>query len=205
MRRELAQKSSIALSSLLVSVSCLLIVILIVFKLPEASTGDREMGFYPTIKSRKVSQNAISLGKFGEMMVEMLPQDLAFTVFVPSEEAFNRDLHLLVNDSLVPEKFDDTYATISRILSFSAVPRALSSVNVPFGEHVSYDSLSGFPLYISKDIDGTLVVNRVRSEVVDVKKKEILIHVMDGVIMDADFEESVLLDNTEDSEEDSLQ
>ncbi|KAI4299443.1 hypothetical protein L6164_032904 [Bauhinia variegata] len=197
MRRELVLKNPITLVSMLVSVSCLLIVILTIFKLPEVSSRKGEMGFYPTVKSRKFSQNVMNLGKFGEMMVEMLPQDLAFTVFVPSEEAFNRDLHLWVNNSLVPEKFNDTYAIISRILGFSAVPRTISSVNVPFGDHVSYDSLSGFPLYISKDIDGMLVANRIRSKIVDVRKMEILIHVMDGVIMDADFEESVQPDDTE--------
>lgn len=137
------------------------------------------------------------LGKFGKMMVEMLPQDLAFTVFVPSEEAFKRDLLLSVNDSLRPEKFNDTYAIITRILGFSAVPRSLSSVDVPFHELVSYDSLSGFSLHIAKDLDGMLVVNRIRSEIVDVRKRKIVMHIMEGVIMDADFEQSVVSDDSE--------
>ena len=154
------------------------------------------MGFYPEIRSRKIPKN-VNLGKFGEMMVEMLPQDLAFTVFVPSEEAFRRDLRLSVTDGLKPDKFNDTYAIITRILGFSAVPRAISSVNVPVGELVNYDSLSGYKLYVSKDIDEMLVVNRIRSEIVDVKRREVVIHVMDGVIMDADFEQSVLSDDTE--------
>jgi hypothetical protein len=38
----------------------------------------------------------------------MLPQDLAFTVFVPSQRAFERDLRLRVKDSLVGEKMNDT-------------------------------------------------------------------------------------------------
>lgn len=189
-------KHSIALVSMMVSVCTLLIVIVTVLKLPEASTKTSEMGFYPTIiRSRKVSLQDVKLCKFGEMMVEMLPQDLAFTVFVPSEEAMNRDLRLRVDDNLKPDKFNDTYAILTRILGFSAVPRALSSVNVRCGELVSYDSISGFPLYISKDIDGMLVVNRIRSQVVDVRKREIVVHVMDGVIMDADFEQSVLSDD----------
>ncbi|KAJ1426390.1 FAS1 domain [Sesbania bispinosa] len=197
MRRRQILKHSIALVSILVSICCLLIVIVTFFKLPEAQTKSEEMGFYPTIRSRKVFLQDVRLGKFGEMMVDMLPQDLAFTVFVPSEEAFKRDLHLWVNESLKPEKFNDTYAIVTRILGFSAVPRALSSVNLPSGELVSYDSLSGFPLYISKDIDGMVVVNRIRSEIVDVRKREIVVHVMDGVIMDADFEQSVQSDDTE--------
>lgn len=190
-------KHSIALVTILVSVCSLFIVIVTIFKLPEAQTKNSEMGFYPIIRSRKVSNQDVKLCKFGEMMIEMLPQDLAFTVFVPSEEAFKRDLHLGVNDSLRPDKFNDTYAIVTRVLGFSAVPRSLPSANLRLGELVSYDSLSGFPLYISKDIDGMLVVNRIRSEIVDVRKKEIVVHVMDGVIMDADFEQSVLSDETE--------
>uniref|UniRef100_I1JI61 FAS1 domain-containing protein n=1 Tax=Glycine max TaxID=3847 RepID=I1JI61_SOYBN len=121
------------------------------------------------------------------MMLDMLPQDLAFTVLVPSEDAFKRDLRLSVNDSFKPDKFNDTYAIVSRILGFSAVPGTLSLANVQLGELVNYDSSSGFPLYFSKDINGMLV-------------KEILVHVMDGVIMDAEFEESILAED--DTEED---
>ncbi|RYR46224.1 hypothetical protein Ahy_A07g031979 isoform A [Arachis hypogaea] len=118
------------------------------------------------------------------MMLEMLPHDLAFTVFVPSEEAFKRDLRLDFNDSLKPDKYNDTYAIVSRVLGFSAVPRSIHSDSVKLGELVNYDSLSGFSLYISKDIDGML-------------RNEIVVHVMDGVIMDAEFEQSVLSYETE--------
>ncbi|XP_057441825.1 uncharacterized protein LOC130733615 [Lotus japonicus] len=202
MRKRQIVKHSIALVTMLVCVCCLLILIVTVLKLPDAQTKNNEMGFQfnPKIRSRKVSLQGVSLGKFGEMMVDMLPQDLAFTVFVPSEEAFKRDLHLRVNDSLKSDRFNDTYAIVSRVLGFSAVSRALSSDTVRFGELVSYDSVSGFPLYIAKDIDGMLVVNRIRSEIVDVRKKEIVVHVIDGVIMDADFEQSVLSDDTEEED-----
>lgn len=200
MRRPQVLKNSIALITMLVCVSCLTILSVTVLKLPEAPTKENEMGFYPIIRSRKVSLKDFNLGKFGEMMLDMLPQDLVFTVFVPSEKAFKRDLRMSVNDSFKPEKFNDTYAIVSRVLGFSAVPRALSSASVQLGELVNYDSLSGFPLYVSKDIDGMLVVNRIRSEIVDVRKREIVVHVMDGVIMDAEFEESVLDEG--DTEED---
>ncbi|CAL0315751.1 unnamed protein product [Lupinus luteus] len=199
MSKRLFLKHSIAIVTIMVSVCTLFIVIVTVLKLPEASTKNSKMGFYPITRSRKVPLQDVKLCKFGEMIVDLLPQDLAFTVFVPSEEAFNRDLRLRVSDSLKPDKYNDTYAIMTRILGFSAIPRTLSSVNVHSGELVSYDSISGFPLYISKDIDGMLVVNRIRSQIVDVRKNEIVIHVMDGVIMDADFEQSVL---PEDSEED---
>lgn len=137
------------------------------------------------------------IGKFAEMMIEMLPEDLAFTIFVPSVKAFDRELKLQVNDSLVGDNVNNTYAILSRILGFSAVPRTLSSIMVPFGEVISYDSLSGLTLYISKSSDGKLLVNRVESERLDLKKGKIVIHIMDGVIMDAEFEQSVQPDYNE--------
>ncbi|XP_058744858.1 uncharacterized protein LOC131617613 [Vicia villosa] len=191
--RGLILKHSIALVTILVTVCCIFIVIVTFFKLPDAQNkSNQKMGFYQITRSRKVSIQDINLGRFGEMMIEMLPQDLAFTVFVPSEEAFKRDLHLSVDDSLKQDRFNDTYAIVSRVLGFSAVPRRVWSVDLRFGEVVNYESLSGFGLYVSKGVDGMVVVNRVRSEIVDVRKREIAVHVLDGVIMDADFEQSVL-------------
>lgn len=186
MRRRGFLKNSIAFVCVVVSVCCLFVVILSTLRLPEAPVG-----LHRITEMGKVSENEKVIGRFGEMMIEMLPQDLAFTVFVPSQKAFERDLRLRVDDSLVGEKMNDTYAVVSRILGFSAVPRTLSSVTVPFGREISFDSISGFTLYISKDIDGVLVVNRVRSERVDLRKREIVMHIMDGVIMDAEFEQSI--------------
>ncbi|KAI9156730.1 hypothetical protein LWI28_011271 [Acer negundo] len=188
MKRSYILKNSIFLVFVVVSVCCLLVLVLSIHRLPEISLQRP----YRTMINRKVSTN--ELGKLAEMMLEMLPEDLAFTVFVPSAKAFERDLRLQVNDSLVGDKMNNTDAIITRVLGFSAVPRTLSSVSVPYGKGISYDSLSGFTLYISKGLDGMLVVNRVRSERVDVKKGKLLVHVMDGVIMDAEFEQSVQLD-----------
>ncbi|XP_050250708.1 uncharacterized protein LOC126697672 [Quercus robur] len=192
MRRGPFTKNSIAFVCIVVSVCCIFVVFISMFRLPEVPVG-----MYQTAKTGRVSENEKFIGRFGGMMIEMLPEDLAFTVFVPSQKAFERDLRLRVNDSLVGEKMNDTYAIVSRVMGFSAVPWTLSSVMVPVGGEVSYDSISGFPLYITKDIDGMLVVNRIRSERVDLRKGEIVVHVMDGVIMDAEFEQSVQPDYSE--------
>ncbi|KAJ4824407.1 hypothetical protein Tsubulata_034449 [Turnera subulata] len=190
MRRSWILKNSIALVGLVVSLCCLFVILISVLRLPEVSRRKGLMGPYRSFKSRKVSKDE-AIGKLGEMMIEMLPEDLAFTVFVPSEKAFEQVLRLRANDSLVAEKKNDTYAVVSRILGFSAVPRVLSSTTVPSDKEVSYDSLSGFPLFISKDADGRLVVNRIRSQRMDLMRGEIVVHIMNGVIMDADFEQSV--------------
>lgn len=189
-------KNSIALVGVVVSLCCLLVILISVLRLPEASQRNKLMATHLIIKNRKVSKDE-AIGELGQMMIEMLPEDLAFTIFVPSEKAFERDLRLRANYSLVEEQKNDTHAVVSRILGFSAVPRKLSSTTILSGTEVSYDSLSGFALFISKDADGMLVVNRIRSERMDLKRGEIVVHIMNGVIMDADFEQSVQSDDTE--------
>ncbi|KAE8778383.1 hypothetical protein D1007_48728 [Hordeum vulgare] len=140
-----------------------------------------------------------SLGEFGDMMVSMLPRDLAFTAFVPSPESFRRVLRLRHNDSAAGLKpSDDTYAVVSRVLGFSAVPRRLRSEDVaPRGTArlLGLDSVSGLKVRPWRDVDGALVVNGVRSECVDIVRDETVVHVMAGVLMDAEFERSLSLQN----------
>ncbi|KAL5537332.1 hypothetical protein UlMin_045370 [Ulmus minor] len=189
-------KNSIAFVWVVVLICCVFVILISMLRLPEVPTGARTIGSNRYTKIRKVAENEhYSIGRFGEMMIQMLPEDLAFTIFVPSEKAFERDLRLRAND-----RSNDTYAIVSRILGFSAIPRTLTSVDVPLGKEMLYDSISGFVLDVSKDIDGMLVVNRVRSERVDLRKKQIVVHVMDGVLMDAEFEESLQPDDDDDEQ-----
>lgn len=181
MRRGQIQRNSILFVFVVVSGCCLFVVIMSTLRLPQVSLG------------RKVTRNN-ELGPFADIMIGMLPEDLAFTLFIPSERAFERDLKLRVNDSFVGDNMNNTYAIVSRVLGFSAIPRMISSNMLHSGEVVSYDSLSGLELFIAKGLDGMLTVNRVKTERVDMKKGKILIHVMDGVIMDAEFEQSIASD-----------
>ncbi|KAL0556023.1 hypothetical protein IC582_004527 [Cucumis melo] len=198
MKRSFILKNPIAFVFMILSLCCVLIVLITTLRLPELTVGFKTGARDKVSLIRKVLKDG-KLGKFGEMMIEMLPEDLAFTVFIPSEKAFERELSLRVNESFTStEKMDDTYAVISRILGFSAVPRTIYSTLVDYGSEISYDAVSGFTLNISKDRDGRLVVNGVRSEMVDLKKKGVLVHIMDGVIMDAAFEQSVKPDDNED-------
>ncbi|XP_021769469.1 uncharacterized protein LOC110733690 [Chenopodium quinoa] len=172
---------------MLVLVCCMIVVFLSMFKLPDDSIGKMN----DSSKIRGIHSKNEKLGKFGEMMVGMLPDDLAFTVFVPSEKAFERDLGLRANHSYDPKELDNVYATASHVLGFSTIPQKIYTDLLPDGKGLSYDSISGFALYISKDFDGVLVVNRVRAKQVDLKRGEVVVHIMDGVIMDAEFEQSV--------------
>ncbi|KAL6648491.1 hypothetical protein ACP70R_012715 [Stipagrostis hirtigluma subsp. patula] len=144
---------------------------------------------------------AASLGELGDMMVSMLPAGLAFTVFVPSPDSFRRVLKLRPNGSAAAEgetaagESDNTYAVLSRVLGFSAVPRRVFAADVPpRGQARLLDSVSGLRIYASRDTQGGLVVNDVRSECVDIVRGDAVVHVMAGVLMDAEFERSFSLE-----------
>ncbi|KAI4338634.1 hypothetical protein MLD38_023668 [Melastoma candidum] len=123
-----------ALSTCFVTTLCL-----VVHQLPELPYGYKELRAHSSTRTGVIPENK-QHEKLGETMIAMLPQDLPFTVFVPSKRAFERDLRLDPNVGL-------THAIIAWILAFSAVPRIipLSACRPEMG------SVSGFTVYISKD------------------------------------------------------
>lgn len=137
------------------------------------------------------------IGEFGDLMVSMLPVDLPFTLFAPSPLAFDKFLKLSPIQSLSPQNYNNTYAIVSRVLGFSAVPHHLSAGALPVRTEVSVDAVSGFKLRMWRDLDGMVVVNGIRSECVNIRKGEVIVHVISGVLMDADFEQSFLPDYEE--------
>lgn len=182
-RRKIGGKNPIKLFCTIVAVTFTIIQIISMLQIMNISQS--------TISSPKskithsnLSSRGAKIGEFGETVIRMLPEDLAFTLFLPSEEAIRRDLRLDRNDS-------NSYAVLTRVLGFSAVPRWISSAELEIGKQKIYYSISGFSLYVWKDLNGMVVVNGVVSEKVDLKIGEILVHVMNGVVMDAEFEQSV--------------
>ncbi|KAL8051293.1 hypothetical protein ABFX02_06G138300 [Erythranthe guttata] len=146
-----------------------------------------------TISSSPIRVMKPSIGELGETVIGMLPEDLAFTLFLPSEEAFRRDLRLDRNDS-------DSYATLTRVLGFSAVPRWISTadldLDLEYGEERVYGSISGFDLVVRKGLKGAVVVNGVViSEKKGLRKGSVVVYVIDGVLMDAEFRQSVQPDD----------
>ncbi|KAG6433315.1 hypothetical protein SASPL_104924 [Salvia splendens] len=178
-------KNRVKLVCAIVTVSFLITQIFTAFQLiivPRLTT--------PSTKTTDLSKRA-SISEFGETVIKLLPEDLAFTLFLPSEEAIRRDLRLKRNDS-------DSYAVLTRVMGFSSVPRWISSGDLEIGKEKSYDSISGLSLRVSKDLNGNVVVNGVVSEEVDLRIGEIIVHVMDGVVMDAEFEQSLRPDDDDD-------
>ncbi|KAM0941413.1 putative FAS1 domain-containing protein [Dioscorea sansibarensis] len=187
---------SLVFMLLLIIIPCLCLLILLSLSLPEIATQEKSInGFYRKVMAgtgRKRAASEVSLCVLGDIMVSMLPSDLAFTVFVPSEAAFESILKLRASESLTKEKINNTYALLSRVMAFSAVPQHLPSASLPFNGEVSFDSVSGFRLHAWRSLDKTLLVNNVTSERVDLKKDEIIVHVISGVLMDAEFEQSII-------------
>ncbi|KAL3652232.1 hypothetical protein CASFOL_001913 [Castilleja foliolosa] len=182
-------KNPVKLICIIVSVSFIIIQIISAIQLTKISTSTINP---PKPKIPKINLSRGSeIGEFGKVVIRMLPSDLAFTLFLPSEEAFRRDLRLNRNDS-------NTYAVLTRVLGFSAVPRWISTADLEYGKQKTYDSISGFNLYVSKNLNGMVVANGVVSEKVDLRMGEILVHVMNGVVMDAEFEQSVQPEDDDD-------
>ncbi|KAH7672858.1 FAS1 domain-containing protein [Dioscorea alata] len=180
---------------LLIIIPCLCLLVLLSLNLPEIAPEEKSInGLYRKVMAgtgRKRVAGEVSLCMLGEMMVSMLPSDLAFTVFVPSEAAFESILKLRAGESLTKEKINNTYALLSRVMAFSAVPQHLPSSSLPFNGEISFDSVSGFRLKAWRSLDKTLFVNNVSAERVDLSKDEIIVHVISGVLMDAEFEQSL--------------
>lgn len=131
----------------------------------------------------------------------MLPLDLPFTVFVPTEASFKRDLGLEWNESASVEERDNVVAIVSRVVGFSSVARKVRADSVVIGGLVEYESVSGFRVGVYKGSDGVLVVNGVRVVEMDLEVGEVVAHLIDGVVMDAAFEQSVRPDTDEDDDD----
>lgn len=146
------------------------------------------------------------LGRYGELMISFLREDLPFTIFVPSASSFERmfevinrrsnvsdkALQISSNDSQVGLLREGTFAVISRIFGFSAVPRRIFSGMVPVYGELDFESVSGYKLYLARQPGGALLVNNLVCNRLDMTRGLIVIHVVDGIIMDSDFEQSFM-------------
>ncbi|KAJ3689209.1 hypothetical protein LUZ61_018373 [Rhynchospora tenuis] len=157
--------------------------------------------FHQRHTSTSSNNSSCHLGAFGDKMVSMLPPDLPFTLFLPSPSSFQKILRLDPATSLVPDDItlNNTLAILSRVLAFSAVPQLLPVGALPVRTALSVDAVSGLKLLAWRDLDGTVVVNGIRSECVNIRKGELIVHVIAGVLMDPEFEQSFFPDYEEDT------
>ncbi|ESQ44868.1 hypothetical protein EUTSA_v10010736mg [Eutrema salsugineum] len=199
MRKPHFMKNPVLFLFLLITASSLTILVFSFLRLPESPPV---AGDYLSLRKLRYDLSD-ELGFFGKMMIEMLPEDLVFTAFVPSDEAFSRDLGLKLNNSRrIEDDGDNTYAVVSRIMSFAVVPYKVEEGDIGKDETASYESLSGFTLKIWKKRNGGgLVVNGVETVKMGLKRGKIVVHAMDGVIMDYDFAQSVDSSSPQDEDE----
>lgn len=206
--------------SLCIAFFSVLLLLFFTFNLPATSDNGSAVYLNPKRLNRHIFKhrnpglidNPPGFGESGEFMVGMLPFDLPFTVFVPSEQYFRRILERKVvtgvkatdgnftEEVSVNSTSDNTIAIVSRILGFSAVPLHLPSKSVPLNGELVVESLSGFRLQLGRDSTGVIFVNNISCEATDARRGQIIVHVMRGVIMDAAFEQSVRPDEEGDLE-----
>lgn len=166
---------------------------------------------FPSIPSGRLESATKhqSVGAFGDMMIAMLgPTDVPFTLFVPSHAAFLNVSSIFRRIEEKGEELDITetnspiYAVMSHLLSFSAVPKPILSKHVPVVKEVVYESLSGFLLSLTRVPGRGLLVNNVTCAATDLRRGRFVIHVLNGVLMDFEFEQSMLQESAPADEED---
>eukprot|EP00250_Pteridium_aquilinum_P017877 c23817_g1_i1 orf=964-1617(-) len=170
--------------------------------LPPSPSSARNRLLLPHARLHNKASMDPALGRYGELILTFIRPDLPFTVFIPSPSSFESML-LAINgrfntsgtlspNSTVFEE-ESNYAVISRVFGFGAVPRRILSGMVPFNGEIGVDSVSGFRLILARlPPKGTLIVNNLACSTVDIIKGSIVVHLVDGVLMDSDFEQSVI-------------
>jgi len=137
------------------------------------------------------------VGVFGDAMVAMLgTTEEPFTVFVPSHAAFrNASAMFRKGEGLdVSDANSAAYAVMSHLLSFSAVPKSILSKHIPFGKEVVYEAISGFLISLTRVRGKGLLVNNITCAETDLRRGRLVIHVVNGVVMDSEFAQSMVQD-----------
>lgn len=206
-----AASDAVVIVRLVVALSYFLLMVLFYTRAPAASNLNSLGVFSRSRPLLTESERYYSnLGPFGELMLTMLgPTDVApFTVFVPSKAAFLKLSSSFGNISehgeVDPHSLNEnTYAVLSHLLSFSAVPKPIFSKHVPFCQEAVHESLSGFLLSLSRVPGRGLLVNNLTCEATDLRRGSFVIHIVDGVLMDFEFEQSMSQERAPAASEDS--
>ncbi|MGQ0614440.1 MAG: fasciclin domain-containing protein [Planctomycetaceae bacterium] len=108
-------------------------------------------------------------------LVDALRGDGPFTVFAPTDEAFNR-LPAGALDGLL-----ENVAALQRVLTLHVIPGRVLSTDLAVGT-LKVKSLEGSELTIVKGMDGSVTVNGAKVMAADVIAGNGVIHVIGGVI-----------------------
>lgn len=149
---------------------------------------------------------SLHLGLFGETMVAMLGStDLPFTIFVPSKATFQKFFRIFPElsdeqaekSSLVisADNNSDVYAALSRVFSFSAIPKPIFSHDLSEEQEIEAEALSGYKLYLSRVPGKGVLVNNLVCEFTDLRRGRVVMHVVNGVLLDPAFRRSMAFQN----------
>lgn len=182
----------------LVVIAYFALTILFYIRAPSAATP----GLFPSHSNPahlKSASRYRTVGVFGDAMVAMLGStEEPFTVFVPSHAAFLNASALFRQLDGRREGLEElgdansaAYAIMSNLLSFCAVPKPVLSKQVPFGTEVVLEAISGFLLSVTRVRGKGMLVNNITCAETDLRRGRVVIHVVNGVVMDSEFEQSM--------------
>ncbi len=148
----------------------------------------------------------LHLGLFGEAMVAMLGStDLPFTIFVPSKATFQKFFKIFPELSdeqaekssllISADNNSDVYAALSRVFSFSAIPKPIFSHDLSEEQEIEAEALSGYKLYLSRVPGKGFLVNNLVCEFTDLRRGRVVMHVVNGVLLDPAFRRSMAFQN----------
>lgn len=182
----------------------------VLFYIRAPSAASLEAPGFPPLPPRHMESatNYRSVGVFGDAMIEMLgPTDVPFTIFVPSHATFLdvpifRNLEEKGKQADVLKTDSDSYIIMSHLLSFGTVPKSILSKLIPVGQEVVYESLSGSLVSVTRVPGRGFLVNNLTCMVTDLHIGQFVIHVLNGFVMDSEFQQSLLQTTDSSNEED---
>lgn len=127
-----------------------------------------------------VASNAGTFNTFTEAveaagLTETLSQDGSYTVFAPTDEAFEQLPEGTLDQLLLPENQD----LLQQILTYHVVPQAVTSSEIQPGE---VNTVEGTPVNIQVS-DGSVMVNDAMVTQPDIEASNGVIHAIDQVIL----------------------
>jgi uncharacterized surface protein with fasciclin (FAS1) repeats len=136
------------------------------------------------VKSKNIVENAANSSDHTTLVSAVKAADLAgtlsgagpFTVFAPTNEAFNKVPKATLDGLMMPEKKAD----LTKILTYHVVPGALMAADLKDGQKLT--TVQGKDLMVSVK-DGRVMINGANVTIADVVSSNGVTHVIDAVVM----------------------
>lgn len=151
---------------------------------PAATEAGVMVGGANMVPSKNIVENAAGSSDHTTLVAAVTAADLGgalsgdgpFTVFAPTNEAFNKVPKATLDALLTPEKKAD----LTKILTYHVVPGALKAADLKDGQMLK--TLQGQELKVTIK-DGKVMINNAVVTIADVISKNGVTHVIDAVVM----------------------